>query len=256
MNGPRAKVERANEHISDLVSEIERFHHRNPYEVVREIEADTGDLLYSFRVRVALSPRLALIAGDAVHNLRSALDLLYRRLVEVNGKPPSESDAFPIFKSRTKAESGLGQVEGRIGRAAGRAVGGLKPYPGGNDGLWRLRELDVIDKHRLLLAIWASSRSVVFHHKMPVPWQDEPVILPPIAIGEVSRDCLEEGSPLTRISPESLASDMHKDPEFRIEIALDEPPVVQCEPLIPTLNDLAGLVSEIVELFAPHIEEH
>lgn len=255
MDGPRAKVERADEHIRDLVTEIERFHDRNPYEVVREIEAETGDLHYRFRLRVPLLPRFSLIVGDAVHNLRSALDLLYRRLVEVNRKRPSESDAFPIFKSRTKAKPGLGQVEGRIGKTAARIVGSLKPYPGGNEGLWRLRELDVIDKHRLLLPVWATG-AVVLRYRDIVPWQKEPIIFPPLVIREDPRECLQDDSLLYTFPVGQEMSETHEEPEFRIEIALNEPPIVQCEPLIPTLNDLAGLVSEIVELFASHIEGH
>ena len=35
-----------------------------------------------------------------------------------------------------------------------------KAYPGGNDGLWALRELDNIDKHRLLIAVGTRHPSV------------------------------------------------------------------------------------------------
>ncbi len=37
--------------------------------------------------------------------------------------------------------------------AAVRAIDELKPYKGGNDQLWRIHELDIIDKHHALFTV-------------------------------------------------------------------------------------------------------
>ena len=82
--GIYAKIERAKEHATDLAEHIERFFQRELYRVLAENDPDTGDR--AFRVQVIEQPlRWAAMIGDTIHNLRSALDLLARRLVLANG---------------------------------------------------------------------------------------------------------------------------------------------------------------------------
>jgi hypothetical protein len=112
--GPRLKVERADEHIRELEAAIKRFHETDPYSIVREEDADTGDLLYRLRLRGLPPQRFATIAGDTVHNLQSALDLLWCQLVEANGKTIANNDIFVISDDRNKFEAAFKGVKKRI----------------------------------------------------------------------------------------------------------------------------------------------
>ena len=78
-------------------------------------------------------PKLALIAGDAAHNLRSALDLLawalYRRVAGGDGK----HIYFPICETPEKYKAQApGKVEG-ISATDVKAIDAIQPYGTGND---------------------------------------------------------------------------------------------------------------------------
>jgi hypothetical protein len=93
--------------------------------------------------------------GDAVHNLRSTLDHLARALVEATGGTVDERNtSFPIcnfakdYKSRARAS-----VKG-LGSPCLKILDSIEPYKNGSSHqLWQLNELDVIDKHRMLVAV-------------------------------------------------------------------------------------------------------
>src|SRR5439155_21053237 len=81
-------------------SEIAAYKTREPYAVIGEYQLDRPDgQHYVFRVRIfeEPDPRWGLIAGDFVHNIRSALDYLAWQLVILNGKRPNSAVQFPIF---------------------------------------------------------------------------------------------------------------------------------------------------------------
>lgn len=131
------------------------------------------------------------ILGDALHNLRSALDTLAYALAAAFTKPlPQEiarSSEFPIFgdvdghgntgvgsemfnERKNSGEpargSGLYKIRGWHPDAQA-IVEGLQPYHVG-DGftshpLWVLHELDRVSKHRLLHTAVATSRSTIWN---------------------------------------------------------------------------------------------
>jgi hypothetical protein len=253
LDGPRRKIERADQHLAQLEAAIQRYHDDRPYEVVRDTDPNTGILVYRFRIRQPPPPELPLLAGDAIHNLRSALDLLWCQLVVANGKEIAESDTFPIANSEDRFEKTFRGVKQRIPAAARPMLQALKPYEGGHNGLWRLHKLDVIDKHRLLLAVWAATQGVVLRPRLKVPWQegmwDTRVPIP------IKQGCLEDGEMIAATGPILGAGEHGNDPEFTIGIALDEPPIVECEPLLPTLTQLRGAVEQVIDLFAPILTE-
>jgi hypothetical protein len=258
LQGPRLKVEWADQHIQKLETAIQRFEATNPYEVVRDENVQPGHMVYRFKQTVPIPSELALIAGDALHALRSALDHLWCQLVEANGKVVAPSDTFPISEDGQRFEATFKAVKQRIPSAARSLLYGLKPYQGGNDALWRLHKLDITDKHRVLLALWASNEAVHLRFAMNVPWQSQPVEAPPLTVQPQFR-CLKDGDPLiirgpTIGQPFGLPQP-ERDPQFEVAVALHEPPVVECEPLLPTVNQLRGEVSAVVELFAAFLAE-
>ena len=149
----KLKVERAKEHIRELGRSIQAFRDSNPYGFIIEDDLQTGDKVHRLEIRKETPDCFALLIGDAVHNLRSALDHLAWQLVIANGQVPISGPGgtqFRIYNPSPKPKPMQGKIQG-ISADAQKLIDGIKPYRGGNDDLWALEQLDVIDKHKLLI---------------------------------------------------------------------------------------------------------
>ena len=102
---------------------------------------------------------LALVIGDAVHNLRSALDLLAFALVGDKCPTPGQRRQvqFPFSASANGLEATIKSRQiSRAGEKVVREIKKLKPYPGGNETLQAIHDLDLADKHKLIIPTVAS----------------------------------------------------------------------------------------------------
>lgn len=113
----------------------------------------------SFRT-AGLDDQWGLLAGDAVHNTRSALDHLACRLVEHNGHNTTIRTAFPIWKDEPSDQTEKKRFKGNLaGMSAVHkdAIRKLQPYANkGSDlakNLNTLRALDDLDKHQILVPL-------------------------------------------------------------------------------------------------------
>ena len=61
LDGSRAKIERAREHIADLEAQIARFGDSEPFRIVRNTEEQTGEPVYRVRIQTPLPIRIALM---------------------------------------------------------------------------------------------------------------------------------------------------------------------------------------------------
>src|SRR5829696_2325940 len=155
--GVRIKVERAKEHFRDLQARYERFLEAKPYRAIRDDESHTGDLLW--RVEVSEQPPLygSAIAGDCVHNLRSSLDLLVCEMVRAEGNPVQKHTGFPIFRSAEAYANAFksgdtGKVDGAP-KCAVDLIMKSEPYEGPDNLFGMLNQLDIADKHKLLMPV-------------------------------------------------------------------------------------------------------
>ena len=94
----RLKLSRAEKHLCDLDAAIRFFCESKPYRIsVKPHPVAEIDYVRLFVESVTPVPaEIGLIIGDAVHNLRSALDHLAFQLVLANGKTPVTTTEFPI----------------------------------------------------------------------------------------------------------------------------------------------------------------
>lgn len=173
------KLDRAEQHLAELAAEVQRFTDRHPYEAVPQPYADDGRQFLRFVLRFTEQPSelLAVIAGDVVHNIRSALD----HLVVANVPEERRKFAgFPIFWTCPFDAEGKVRSD-RTGRAWTRCTTGLPPLllrqvemlqpyrdPAGDDreamrargidpddvhALGNIGRFDNADKHQALLAV-------------------------------------------------------------------------------------------------------
>jgi len=100
---------------------------------------------------------MALIIGDALHNLRTAIDYAYLGAVQKHAFPAFDSyTKFPAGETREDVESRLKgrKIDVLSPKLFERIVSEIKPYVvGGNCLVKFLHDLDVSDKHWLLIPL-------------------------------------------------------------------------------------------------------
>ena len=118
-------------------------------------------LIYSYRYTV-MPPYadIALMIGDAIHNARSALDILLCDIARLRGKS-TDNVKFPITQTKEDLRKRLLKSPfPRLGTDVSDAIMKTKPFRNGGNAVLRvLHEYDIIDKHELLLPSMAGSRT-------------------------------------------------------------------------------------------------
>jgi hypothetical protein len=153
----RLKIEQANKHIANIDSLLESFIHSDFYDLSVEKDSNGGKNFLRFALKIALpADECALIIGDALHNLRSALDLIYYKSVLLCGGTPTKWTRFPVRDTREELISKLDkalknqQISPMVRFAIAEII---KPYKTGNPAIWTLDDLNIIDKHQLLVPV-------------------------------------------------------------------------------------------------------
>jgi hypothetical protein len=152
--GPRLKVQRAKKHIADLNREIATYKGLNPYELVVDRDSEPGQHLLRVNERVKPPEDWPVIVGDVLHNLRSGLDILACDVLRACGRTNVRNVYFPFAKSPDTLETAIKQR--RISKTRPNVVTEfrrLKPYKGGSELLYAIHELNLADKHQLLITI-------------------------------------------------------------------------------------------------------
>jgi hypothetical protein len=179
LEGVRIKINRAKKHLSDLVSEIEPFRQSNACEVVIQTDPDTGDDSYRVKVNNPIPSDWAGCIGDIVHSLRTAYDHLAVALVVANGytsRTAIEDTQFPVGSSRDSFRT---EKIRRAPKGAIEAIKRLEPYKGGKGhAIWEIHQLDILDKHRVLIPVGMLYKSVIIQISMTHLWDTDETVVP------------------------------------------------------------------------------
>jgi hypothetical protein len=143
---PKLKINRARRHIADFESESAAYLSRDPWALVLEFDENTKKHRIALRWRESVPSELSAIFGDAIHNLRVALDILANDLVVLSGRTPRKV-YFPFADSRERFEDQLKKKMRGVAPDMADMIRSLKPYRGGNELLRSLHDLDIVDKH-------------------------------------------------------------------------------------------------------------
>lgn len=160
LQGCFAKLDRAQEHLDALGEATLDFLRTHPFDLRGEIDKEEGR--YSVRIRVKQTPpeRLGLIVGDAVQNLRAALDHLVSSLAMLGGAEVTWMNQFPILReppSSKRDRDKWNQMLTDVPHGARIAIEQMQPYnrPGSVEidkhSLWIIKRLSNEDKHRVVL---------------------------------------------------------------------------------------------------------
>jgi len=262
----RLKIKRAKEHIVELDVAIRAFFDTKPYKVGTKRDPNTRRLIYNVACVEDVPMCIPVIAGEAIQCLRSALDHLAYQLVLAGSGGPNASASrvyFPIYEDAAKYQAGkMGRIQGMRQNAI-NAIDAIQPYKGGKgEQLWVLNKLNNTDKHRLLVTVSSAFRSIdlgahTSRHLQQIVQQaqqtipDYPVHTPPTMHVFFRTDpmvCpLKTGDELFTDSPDA---EVNEEMQFKFDIALNEPEIVQGKSLLETLHQLADLVDGIVTQLA------
>jgi hypothetical protein len=259
LSGVWAKIERAKKHVGDLDADITTLNNGNFYRHARQ-ESDDGTHMewrVVFTPGFQLPDSLSLMCGDAVHNLRSALDHFACGAV-----PNCTTDtAFPVWRkpSVPTANDLKALVGGKIKGAPQdliKAVQSLQSYKGGNhDFVWKLDQLDIIDKHRTVLVVVSSyeTANIDFGAMMRSRFRShfpDAAEIPSMVLGirPKHRCPANDGDVLFRVP--IAEAEHYENVNFSFAVAFGEPGVAECEPVVPTLTQLVEATTDLLKNLA------
>jgi hypothetical protein len=254
----RLKVERAKKHIRDLHALFLSFEREEPCTVASRDDLQTQERTYYVERIKKVPTDFAVIAGDALQNLRSALDhLIYQAIFKETGSwPTKRTISFPIGQNSTEYAPPKfgGRVEG-LGEPAIKVLSSLKTYKGGNDWLWRLHSLNNLDKHKLLIPAFTSLSShritSSIRNKMMANFMNplNSGVMPQMYRVNVAPEALDfplqEGSVLLTIPLAELEDDM----KFTFDIAFNETGLGEGEVVVDAFRNMEWNVSMIIDVF-------
>lgn len=250
------KVERAKQHIADLDKAVKVFFDSGNCEIGIKDDPNTRDrILYLARLN-PIPPIIAAIAGDALYDLRSALDHLASQLfvVGTGGLTIDRRIEFPIADSPTELKNAMfrRKVKG-MWPAAIKAIDEAEPYKGGKgDVFWRLHTLNIIDKHRTLNLLVLRRRSP--NLTAPLFQELEQRMGPPLPridafffLADPERfRALQVGEEVDRFAPNTEVDEKMYP---RLEIAFGEPQVVEGKSAVETIQGMADSVANLITDF-------
>jgi hypothetical protein len=234
----RIRIERAKKHLADLEADIAASRDKSKHIVIaRGSVPVTG--FFQGEPPVVKIPRLPVDifsgAGEVIHDLRSALDHLAYQLAKV-GTPsvePSRKVAFPIAKSAHSYEFIKPDRVAGMRPDAVAFIDALQPYKGGCNGdtLWRINELDNINKHKTHL-------TVAHDYLLVADWMPGDYLVP------ASSTAPFEGV-------EGFDAGVQEDLQLEVEKVFSDP---QRDALLPSLRHFVEYIDKLVGTFLPLLE--
>jgi hypothetical protein len=149
------KIERADKHISDIEQRLSSS--QDSYHLSLHFNASTGKqfVLYSLAEKY-IRASLALTIGDAIHNLKCALDIAWSDTIQsLSPAGYNPRIKFPVYETRERLESVLQKTTKILPDSSlyKFMVKSVKSYQGGDSDIWAIHQLDIDDKHHLLIPV-------------------------------------------------------------------------------------------------------
>jgi len=154
------KIERANKHIADIEGRIVLLHTTDTARIDIHPERGGEILTHNFSDSTAFDD-IALMLGDAIHNLNCALDYTWLQTIEKLAPSLVDDRAkFPVRKTIDEVKGSLTKAEVHTicPKLYGFMVNTIKPCHGGDSAIWPIHTLDIRDKHRLLIPVLSTGR--------------------------------------------------------------------------------------------------
>lgn len=215
--GSRVKLQRASRFNAELEAALNEYNKDDPVVAQYDFSKAPPVIVVNFK---GLSPEVGAILGDAIHNMRTALDLMASELARINGKS-DRNVYFPFAPSKADfLEAIKGKNFHKAGDDAVSLLHSFAPYRGGNELLRAIHDLDIEDKHT---AVLDTEKTITIQLQGSYDISS-PEVNSLSLDGSTIKHFFASGSPLSG------------------------------RPIVETLTALLELVSEIVESFASMVD--
>ena|SRR5688572_1298578 len=254
----RLKSKWAKGHIRHLNAALHTFLQKNPYTFREYEELYTGDRVFQSAIKSDIDSEIPLILGDALHNMRSALDYVVQGLITERvdaGLIPAVADdqqfriGLPVLRNAPTAGHVYPALVNRKVQLAGQAsvqyFMSLEAYPGGKgNAIWQLDTLNNIDKHRLIIPVaHVIVESAIYQTpRLIAPWLASTMAFARKTKRPVP---LKDGAEVYRIKNGPSKMDMHVD--LVPDIAFNEPQVIERQSVREAIQSLADVVDAILD---------
>jgi hypothetical protein len=230
----RNKIARAKEHIVDLDAEIRRFVDENPHKVIIEDDAESGYKIHKVVLPARLPASLALIASDAVTNLRAALDHIGYSVAVASGiQDPKWGYHFPFADTAAKFNQYVAEDKLSCRKLPDQIQSIFKrfqPYQDGNTFLWALNEIRNRDNHAVVMPTCIARNFMHVTHSGGI---------------ESPRHPFWDGDK-NEMELFRSKSDVQYDLKLVLDVGFDGPEAMHSQPMVETLNIFVNLVEEIL----------
>lgn len=235
----KMKIDRANEHIGDLESEIAAFRKRDPYPLIEE-PANPYHSGWRLAVREDIPPRWTAIASDAIHNLSASLDILWKRVIP-NGNTQRKS-YFPVAANTQEAKKRFSRPRCQRWQLIQNVLSVARAMePQGV--FWAIRQFDDADKHDTPTLVAVSmiglnvDASAIAPNPPPLDWSFVP--------GPSGRPfVMEDGAIVFTSTPH-----VNVKPELPFEIVFGESEILDGQSVLPSLKNMTAAVDSLAAAF-------
>ena len=250
--GPKLKIARGRRHIAELESEISAYLDRDPWAMLLQLDKNSGKHIIAQKGREEIPDNFSIVFGDAVHNFRTALDILANDIIALSGVKPRKV-YFPFGDSPTGFEDQMKSKMSQASEDVQAIVRSFQPYRGGNETLRAMHDLDIGDKHIAIMSVAASTATPALpmrqtgYERIP---GDKP-----------NRLSFEADFGALKTVPIDLTGFV-PDPHHIVTVGKlvgSELDFVLCKglplagrPVVKSLNDMGDLAERIVETFETH----
>lgn len=250
------KIQRAAKHIDEL-SELLR--EQRPFTYVLETNTETNGRTTYAKKNVAVVEEAMVVVGDALYNLRSALDHAYWEIVSPHAAGDRGECAvqFPFSKTAARLQEAVkNRLAHKVSPEFFALILALKPHgePGGNDLLYLLHDENGVDKHRTLIPVGDYTRLSSDSIRLQVP--DFPRGLVNFGFGQSARDLWWPLSPAVRASlgdEASLAPIFEQELDVLVNITFTSRSPGNPRPLVPTLHQLTNVTRDVINRIAAYV---
>lgn len=263
LSGCWAKLDHAKQHIDELRREIEQTDAPNAdlIPLSRHYEPNEGAVVYRIDRLMQIRDHWPLIVGDAIHDLRSALDhLMWQLAIASLGRQPNKAEArniqFPEI--RRLKDFNEHRLLKNIQPTDVSKLKAFQPYKRAKRGalhpLPKLVRISNTDKHRKLHLLVMIPQSASFTNRVdafrdcvPDPTVPGPQGQPTAIIEHiVPRRNPQTGDPVLRIPVRPIGPDPDVELDVRISAYVG---IGRLGPVIPMLDAMAQYVSIVLSAF-------
>lgn len=188
-------------------------------------------------------PEIPLMIGDAAHNLRASLDILVCDMARANGRGVADLK-FPFAENAKAWRNACAAKElTRIGPEALTLMTNLEAYRGGpNSGLRVIHDLDVLDKHRLIVPTFAGCWAII-PDWLRAQVSIERVRGVQVVISDEDTFLVRKGLATTLLPKPSTGAIAH------FPYGLTQIAAIAGQPVVETLTEMANYVDSTAEAF-------